>query len=465
MKRSKQSSLGIAEQGQILQQYKLHLITKSQACQLLGISQSSLYRRLEKFEKEGIKGLIHGNTGRQPINRMEESLRSELAFALLNKYQGFQPALAKKYLRRDFGVNVSEEFIRQLIKEGAKGETGKSAELHPLRRRRSQFGELIQIDGSPHYWFGEDKDSCCLLVFIDDATGKITAAGFYPTECGEGYFELIAQHVLRYGIPCAFYSDRHSIFTTQTSDGKTGAEETETQYQRICNMLGITPIFALTPQAKGRVERLNQTLQGRWPKEFALRGIEDISTANKNLQTFINEFNEEFGVIPLNSEDAHRPLPFGTKEEHIYRICSKWSRRILSKQLTFSFQNHTIQVLGEENRHSLWNKEVFVLERASGEIEVIHGEKVLPIKILPQKELPKIEPIYETPKTIDHKLDKIMEKEKNRRTTWLNQRAIKAKKALDAREALIEAAEELVKELDEEEETRGKPLKPRKRDR
>lgn len=147
--------------------------------------------------------------------------------------------------------------------------------------------------------------------------------------------------MLRYGIPLAFYSDRHSIFAPVNAEDNEGDG---TQFQRVCGLLGIESILALTPQAKGRVERLNQTLQGRWPKEFKLRGVGDITTANNHIEEFINEFNEEFAVEPLNKEDAHVPLSKGIGPEDIRRICSPWVTRILSKQLTCSYKNLVLQI-------------------------------------------------------------------------------------------------------------------------
>ena len=137
--------------------------------------------------------------------------------------------------------------------------------------------------------------------------------------------------MLRYGIPLAFYSDRHSIFAPVNAEDNEGDG---TQFQRVCGLLGIESILALTPQAKGRVERLNQTLQGRWPKEFKLRGVGDITTANNHIEEFINEFNE----------DAHVPLSKGIGPEDIRRICSPWETRILSKQLTCSYKNLVLQI-------------------------------------------------------------------------------------------------------------------------
>lgn len=386
----------------------------------------------------------HGNTGKRPYNRMEESLRSQIVSWIDTKYRDFQPALVRKYLLRDEGISVSEEFIRKIIKnsQATESEPEGKEDLHPLRRRRSRIGELIQIDGSPHYWFGPDKDPCCLLAFIDDASGKITAAGFAPTETSEGYLKLIGKHVLRYGIPLAFYSDRHSIFKAVNPNDK---QRSETQFQRVCSLLGIESILALTPQAKGRVERLNQTLQGRWPKEFKLRGIEDITTANQHIEEFIHEFNEEFGIEPFDSKDAHVPLPLTISSSDIERICTPWEKRVLSKQLTCSYNNLIIQIQGG-SRYQLQGKEVQIVDYGDGRLEVIYEEKLMPFKLTTRDQLVVYEPYEETSKTIDHRLDEISLRELDRRAAFIAKRLEKAKRALDLKEEMLRAAEEVSQE-------------------
>ncbi len=134
-------------------------------------------------------------------------------------------------------------------------------------------------------------------------------------------------------------------------------------------MLGIEYIYAKTPEAKGRIERLNQTLQGRWPKEFKLRGIKDINTANLHIEEFVNEYNEEFAIKPFYQEDAHVPLL--ATEEELKRICATWHERHLSKNLSCSFKNQIIQALGVENRHGLIGKEVSIVEYPDGKIEML----------------------------------------------------------------------------------------------
>lgn len=160
------------------------------------------------------------------------------------------------------------EAARKLIKQAFPNdqEKQKTAWERPLRRRRGAFGELIQIDGCPHYWFGLDNPPACLIGFIDDATSRITAARFFPTETSEGYMIVLLEHMRKYGIPVALYSDRHSVFTSNRD--KFSRRESRTQFSRACNALGIDLILAQSPNAKGRVERMFRTLQCRWPLSF-----------------------------------------------------------------------------------------------------------------------------------------------------------------------------------------------------
>lgn len=171
---------------------------------------------------------------------------------------------------------------------------------HPPRERRPRLGELVQIDGSPLDWFEGRGPRCTLIAFIDDATSRVMAACFTPAETTQAYLDGLLAYVLAYGCPAALYSDRHGIFT------KHDPEDAEpTQFQRATSSLGIITIQALTPQAKGRVERLFQTLQDRLVKAMRLAGVNDIETANAFLQTYLPAHNERFGVAPADGRDAH----------------------------------------------------------------------------------------------------------------------------------------------------------------
>ncbi|EED5060701.1 ISNCY family transposase, partial [Salmonella enterica subsp. enterica serovar Enteritidis] len=151
----------------------------------------------------------------------------------------------------------------------------KTARIHQRRQRRPCYGELIQIDGSPHHWFEDRGPRCTLIVFIDDATSALMGLRFAPAETTQAYMETLGKYVTQHGIPLALYSDKHSIFRVNNPD----REGELTQFTRAIKTLGIEPIHANTPQAKGRVERANQTLQDRLVKELRLQNISDIASA------------------------------------------------------------------------------------------------------------------------------------------------------------------------------------------
>ena len=317
----------------VIEAYVEGSISLKQASIMLERTPRTIIRLAAKYRDLGADGLIHGNTGKEPHNKIDLSTRKKILEVMQQESLRQMPySLAIRYLRHE-GIEVSAETLRRLLKGDPVLQQERKSNQQPLRRRRAQFGELIQLDGSPHHWFGPQRDRACLMVFIDDATSRITAAQFAPTENSLSYRELIEQHVWRYGIPLAFYSDRHSIFTP-VGDHRTLRRNYQlTDYERVCRHLGIETIYAQTPQAKGRIERLNKTLQGRWPYQFAYEGITNIEQANANIDRFIDDYNEEFSVQAREITDAH--IPFGQNREQLHRICASWSEKNLGKRLSF----------------------------------------------------------------------------------------------------------------------------------
>jgi hypothetical protein len=215
----------------------------------------------------------------------------------------------------------------------------KKARHHPQGARRDCFGELIQIDGSPHDWFEGRGAKCCLLVAIDDATSRLCSLHFEPSETTAGYFKLMCKYISQYGLPLATYSDRHGIFRINLPNV---SEDTETQFGRAAWELGIEVICARSPEAKGRVERVNQTLQDRLIKEMRLSGISTIEAANAYLPTYMAAHNKRFSVAAKSTEDAHRrELP--EPKVHDF-ILSHQEERKLTKNLEISYSNMIYQV-------------------------------------------------------------------------------------------------------------------------
>ena len=206
-------------------------------------------------------------------------------------------------------------------------------ETHPRRTRRSKVGDLIQIDGSYHAWFEERGEKCCLLVFIDDATSQIMYARFCQAETTLGYMEGIRLYIEKYGKPKAYYSDKHSTFRVNREEVKKGVRQT--QVGRALKELKIELICTHSPQAKGRVERANGTLQDRLVKEMRLRGISTMKEGNRYLEEYMKTHNQKYAVKPAEEEDGHVAC-----HENLKEILALKEQRKVTKDLSIQYQKH-----------------------------------------------------------------------------------------------------------------------------
>ncbi len=306
-----------------------------QAAEMLGLSTRQVRRLVRRVETEGDAGVVSRRRGRPSNRRMDAGTLGRIEGLLRERYADFGPTLAAEKLLELHQIQVSSETIRRMqIRLGLwRAKSRKERREHLPRERRARFGELIQIDGSPHAWFEKRGPVCTLLVFIDDATNRLTSLHFLPTETRAGYVYCLRQQLERHGLPAAFYSDRHGIFRVNAKEAASGDGKTE--FGRILDRLNITLIHAHTPQAKGRVERSNQTLQDRLVKELRLQGISDIAAANAFLPTFIAQWNQRFGRTPRDAQDAHRPLTL--PPEVLDTTLADQETRLLSRKLTFQF--------------------------------------------------------------------------------------------------------------------------------
>ena len=271
---------------------------------------------------------------------------------------------------------------------------------HPMRERRTRFGELIQVDGSPHDWFEGRGEYCTLLVFIDDATGRLTQLRFTPTETTLGYMRVLHDHIQAHGVPAALYSDRHSVFHINAKDADPDAE---TQFARAARELGIECIPANTPQAKGRVERANQTLQDRLVKEMRLAGINDMDSANAWLPGYIEDYNRRFAVVPKDPCDAHLAYPDTSAE--LVRTLSVQVTRTLSKNLSCQYENQLLQVKTTGTGLGLRGAKVTVHEHFDGRKELRWKKRKLTYSVMdkPQRQAPVADS-----KTVNARVDKAM---------------------------------------------------------
>jgi transposase len=362
---------------QVVEKIDAKRIKQREASKILEISCRQTRRLLKAYRQQGAKGLISKKRGKQSNNKTCEENKQNILAITRERYFDFGSTFLKEKLFENHDIEVSRETLRKwLIAENiwlakSKGKI----RVHQMRERRSCFGELVQIDGSPHDWFEGRRDKCCLLAFIDDATGKILHLRFEETETTEGYFRATDSYIKQYGIPIAFYSDKHGIFRV---NAKETAHEGETQFKRAMNNLGIRIIYANSPEAKGRVERLNQTLQDRLVKELRLAGIGDIETANKFLPGFIDKHNQKFAVEPKDKRDAHRPP--NISDEELNLIFSIQTTRTTSRNLELSYDNtvYQIQVIGQG--YTLRHAKILVCKDLNGDVSLIYKNKRLAYK-------------------------------------------------------------------------------------
>ena len=368
----------------VIRQVVSKQLKQREAAQQLGLSIRQVKRLVARYRAEGAPGLVSRRRGRRPANAISEAIRQEVLGIVRAEYADFGPTLACEKLHERHDRKVSVETLRKwMTADGLwQPRQRRQARIHQRRPRRPCRGELVQIDGSPHDWFEDRGPRCTLIVFIDDATSELMALRFVPAETTKGYMETLDGYLRQHGRPVALYSDKHSIFRVNHPHH----EGELTQFTRALKTLDIEPIHANTPQAKGRVERANQTLQDRLVKELRLNGISDIDTANAFLPTFIADYNARFAVSPKNPIDAHRPVLHS--QEEIDLILCLHHTRTLSRNLTFQFRNREYQLIGQGKGYRLRGDKVTVCEAFDGSVTLLHKGRSLAYRILQEGEPP-----------------------------------------------------------------------------
>lgn len=293
---------------------------------LLGISARQMKRLRRKMKERGMEGLLHGNRGKRPWNKTALEKLEKVIQLARGRYQGLNDTHFTEKLKEKEQISLSRPTVRDILRQaGIAAVKKRGVKRHYKRReRKAQEGALLLWDGSPHRWFGEKRGEWTLMAVIDDATGKLLCGVFALEEDAQSYLICLRQMLLEKGIPLAIYMDRHGIFRRNddhwTVEEELLGEQTPTQVGQALKALGIEPIFALSPQAKGRVERLFNTLQDRLVQELRLAGISTPEPATIFLNgSFKDDFNARFAKPPKQSQPAWRPLPKGVDVD---RICS-----------------------------------------------------------------------------------------------------------------------------------------------
>lgn len=353
--------------------------TLKEAAELLGVSERHGWRLLVAYRRNGAAALAHGNRNRLAPNATSTEVRAQIIALARDRYAGFNHTHFTEMLAEREGISLSRSTVRRLlVGAGISSPRHLRPPCHRYRRERMpQKGMLLQIDGSHHRWLGENGPEFTLLLAIDDATGTVPYALFREQEDTEGYFRLMKGIIECSGIPLAVYSDRYLVFCYSKRDetGKMSVVDTSkpTQFGRAMRELGITQVFARSPEAKGRIERANGTFQDRLGSELRLAGATTINEANCILNEFLTRFNEHFGVPAYQPEIAYRSLD-GIDIDST--LCYKEIRKV-ARDNTVQYHGKILQIFPGPERTSYARAHVEIQERLDGRLVISYRGKII----------------------------------------------------------------------------------------
>jgi transposase len=338
------------------------------AAQLLGRSERQVWRVLKEFRAAGAAGLVSKKRGRPSNRRTATAVRAAALWIVRQNYADFGPTLAAEKLAAEHGLSFSSETLRKwMIADGLWCDRKQRKIIHQPRRRRECIGELVQVDGSEHWWFEDRGPQCTLLVFVDDATSRLMHLQFVESESTFAYFHAARAYVEAWGKPVAFYSDKHGVFRVN-HPGALGGDGM-TQFGRALHALNIDIICANSSPAKGRVERANKTLQDRLVKELRLAGATTLAEGNALLPAFIADYNARFAKPPANNKDLHRPLRVGDDLDDAFA----WKEeRTLSQALTLQYDKVMFILEPSEQAKAAIGKRVTVVDYPDGRLSIRH---------------------------------------------------------------------------------------------
>ncbi len=383
-------------------------IKQKEAARRMGLSTRQVRRLLRGYRERGCHALIHGNRGKVSNRKIRDELKQQILSLVRKHYPDFGPTFAAEKLAGNHAITVSSETLRQwMIADGLwQPKRKKQPVSHPMRERRPRVGELVQIDGSPHDWFEGRAPKCTLIVFIDDATSRLLDLQFYPAETTQAYMESLQRYLKYYGRPVALYSDRHGVFKVNARDAWSG--EQLTQFGRALKTLDIESIPANSPQAKGRVERANKTLQDRLFKEMRLVGINSMEEGNAFLEKYMEMHNQKYAVQPADQLDAHRPVLHDDQEQGL--IFSIHHKRKLSRNLSLQYNNIVYQLKIKGIGYAMRGAMITVCESFDGTVTLLYNGKEQPYTTYKRGEKP--QPVADE-KTISQAVDQAIIKQKN----------------------------------------------------
>lgn len=404
---------------------------KDRAALTLGITKRQVYRLIKVYREKGKAGFIHGNRGRKPVTATPEHIRQLVLDLYKTKYYEANFTHYTELLKRMEGIKLSVSTVTSILEadgilsprvtkakqkrkkkelrakqEAAK--TKKEANLllanlvaiedaHPRRPRCAYFGELQQMDASFYEWFGKGKTT--LHIAVDDATGTITGAYFDQQETLSGYYHVFYQILTHYGIPYKFFTDRRTVFTYQKKNSSSIEEDTYTQFAYACKQLGVEIEVSSVPQAKGRVERMFETLQSRLPVELRLAGITTMEAANEFLNSYIKEFNAKFALHMDLIRSVFETQP---SQEKINLTLAVLTQRTVDSGHCIQFQKQHYRMLNGHGMQTHYRKgtKVMVIQAYDGSLYCnVNDRDIYLLEAIPEHEekSSNFDPDYEKP--------------------------------------------------------------------
>ena len=361
-----------------------HRLPVAQAAEVLGVSERHAWRILAAYRREGAAALAHGNRSRKPHNAVSDAEAAAVMKLAGTDYAGANHTHLSELLRDREGIDLSRQTVHRILaRAGIPSPRKRRPPQHRVRRQRMpQAGMLVQIDGSHHPWLEERGPRFVLLLAVDDATGIVANAVFRPEEDTRGYFILLQGLIERWGVPLALYCDRHGVFTFSGKPRHIHPPVKATHFSRAMVELGVRQLFARSPQAKGRVERMAGTFQDRLVTELRLAGAESIDQANAILQEFVPRYNAQFAVPAELAEPAYRAWD---EHRHLNEVlCFKRLRRV-DRDNTVKHQWRTLQLLPSAERPSYAGVQVEVLEHTDGRLQVRYQGDIIPCRQAPPR--------------------------------------------------------------------------------
>lgn len=373
-------------------------MTIREVCQRLGLSYRQCRRSYKRFRQEGDSGLVHGNRGRRSNRAKPAEFRRAVLELYRECYEGFGPTLAAEKLVED-GYELDHETVRRwLMADGQWRRRRKRAKHRARRVRKEHFGELVQMDGSHHEWFGPGQPRACLMNMVDDAQGT-TMALMADEESTEAAMRLLWSWIERHGIPKALYTDRKNVFVTDrepTIEEQLAGEKPMTAFGKACKKLGIEIIKAHSPQAKGRVERSHGVYQDRLVKELRLQGITTVEGANKVLADgFSAALNAKFERRPASQSDFHRRVP---KRPNLAEVFCWEETRTVQNDWTIRYNNRLYQILKHNRPRPRPKEKVLVRVLLDASMQLLYRGKKLkyePLAQPPPRKAEKVTPVAE----------------------------------------------------------------------